>query len=236
MCSDEIVSGKAGHSCVGAINVPSAIRSGHSLALGGPVNRATDAAVSSSGDRDNAIYGGRLDSNMKLRNIKIRSDFPPERSVLFVCMGNICRSPTAESVFRRHATLAGLQDQLFIDSAGIGDWHAGEAPDSRAVTHARKRGYDLTALRARQVDLDDFTRFHWIFAMDLHNLRDLQALSPPGFGGHLGLFLDVVPEIGLREVPDPYFGGAAGFETVLDLTERASEALLARIAAVHQLR
>jgi hypothetical protein len=91
MCSDEIVSGKAGHSCVGAINVPSAIRSGHSLALGGPVNRATDAAVSSSGDRDNAIYGGRLASNMKLRNIKIRSDFPPERSVLFVCMGSTAR-------------------------------------------------------------------------------------------------------------------------------------------------
>ena len=88
MCSDEIVSRKAGHGCVGAINVPSAICSGHSMALGGPVNRATDAAVSSSGDRDNAIYGGRLDSNMKLRNIKIRSDFPPERSVLFVCMGN----------------------------------------------------------------------------------------------------------------------------------------------------
>lgn len=173
---------------------------------------------------------------MNVRKLKIRNDLPPERSVLFVCMGNICRSPTAESVFRKHVSLAGLQDQLFIDSAGIGDWHAGESPDSRAVTHARRRGYDLSALRARQVMLDDFTRFHWIFAMDQHNLRDLKALSPPDFAGHLELFLDVVPEIGRRDVPDPYFGGASGFETVLDLTELASKALLARISALHQLR
>ena len=167
---------------------------------------------------------------------KKRNDIPPERSVLFVCMGNICRSPTAESIFRRHATLAGLQQKLLIDSAGIGDWHAGEPPDNRAITHARRRGYDLAPLRARQVTLDDFTRFHWIFAMDLHNLRDLEALRPPDFSGYLGLFLDLVPGIGRREVPDPYFGGPDGFETVLDLTERASEALLARIVALHDLR
>jgi protein-tyrosine phosphatase len=151
-------------------------------------------------------------------------------------MGNICRSPTAESVFRMHVTRAGLQDQLLIDSAGIGDWHVGQPPDSRAIMHASRRGYDLSALRARQVVLADFSRFLWIFAMDLRNLRDLKALCPPTFAGHLGLFLDLVPGLGHREVPDPYFGGAAGFETVLELTERASEVLLARIADVHQLR
>jgi len=167
---------------------------------------------------------------------KPRHDFPFERSVLFVCMGNICGSPTAEAVFRTHVMHAGLQDELLIDSAGIGDWHVGQPPDSRAIAYGRRRGYDLSPLRARQVGIEDFTRFAWILAMDLRNLRDLKALCPPSYAGHLGLFLDLVPGIDRREVPDPYFGGAAGFETVLELTERASEALLAKIAAVHQLR
>ena len=170
-----------------------------------------------------------------MRN-KNRVDLPPERSVLFVCMGNICRSPTAEAVFRAHATRAGFGQQLMIDSAGIGDWHVGQPPDHRAVAHARRRGYDMAALRARQVVVDDFARFDWIFAMDLRNLRDLQALRPSSYGGHLGLLLDLVPDIGRREVPDPYFGGAAGFEKVLELTERACEALLTRIADAQQLR
>jgi protein-tyrosine phosphatase len=161
---------------------------------------------------------------------------PPERSVLFVCMGNICRSPTAESVFRAHALRAGVHDRLLIDSAGIGDWHVGLPPDERAITHARRRGYDLSSLRARQVALDDFTRFQWIFAMDRRNLRDLSALRPASYTGHLGLFLDMVPNTTLREVPDPYFGGSEGFETVLELCERASEALLARMISVHDLR
>lgn len=150
-------------------------------------------------------------------------------SVLFVCMGNICRSPTAESVFRERARRAGWDGQLQIESAGIGDWHVGQPPDDRAIAHARRRGYDLATLRARQVCRDDFTRFDFILAMDLRNLRDLEALRPSACKGYLGLFLDFVPELGLREVPDPYFGGSDGFETVLELTERASEALLAHI-------
>ena len=157
-------------------------------------------------------------------------------SVLFVCMGNICRSPTAEAVFRTHASGAGLAQKLRIESAGIGDWHVGQPPDARAIAHGRRRGYDLSGLRARQVSADDFARFDWIFAMDLRNLRDLKALCPPSFAGHLGLFLDLVPDIGRREVPDPYFGGAPGFETVLELVERASQALLARISEKQQPR
>ena len=155
-------------------------------------------------------------------------------SVLFVCMGNICRSPTAEAVFREHAARAGLGGRLLIESAGIGDWHVGEAPDRRAIVHARRRGYDMAALRARQVRREDFTRFAWILAMDMHNLRDLVALRPSDYPGHLGLLLDFVPGIGAREVPDPYFGGPEGFEAVLDLMERASVALLARIQATER--
>ncbi len=150
-------------------------------------------------------------------------------SVLFVCTGNICRSPTAEAVFREHAARAGLDGSLLIESAGTGAWHVGEPPDHRAIVHARRRGYDLAALRARQVQREDFTRFAWILAMDMHNLRDLVALRPARYPGHLGLLLDFVPDIGTREVPDPYFGGPEGFEAVLDLMERASAALLARI-------
>jgi len=154
---------------------------------------------------------------------------PVLASVLFVCMGNICRSPTAEAVFREQAKRAGMLDQLVIESAGIGDWHVGQAPDDRAITHARRRGYDLGPLRARQVCREDFARFDYILAMDLRNLRDLKALMPPGYGGYVGLLLDFAPRLGLREVPDPYFGSAEGFETVLELTERACEALLAHI-------
>lgn len=150
-------------------------------------------------------------------------------SVLFVCMGNICRSPTAESVFREHAQRAGLLDEILIESAGIGDWHVGQPPDKRAIAHARRRGYNLEALRARQVTREDFARFDFILAMDRRNLRDLKALEPDDYDGHLGLFLDFAPHLGLREVPDPYYGGAEGFETVLELTERASEGLLAHI-------
>jgi protein-tyrosine phosphatase len=158
-----------------------------------------------------------------------------DASVLFVCMGNICRSPTAESVFRAHVERAGFQHRLLIESAGIGHWHVGQPPDERAIVHGRRRGYDLSCLRARQVVREDFVRFDWILAMDLHNLRDLEILRPATYSGHLGLFLDLVPDLRLREVPDPYFGGADGFEQVLELTERASQALLERILHAHQL-
>ena len=165
-----------------------------------------------------------------MRHAANRASAKPTRaSVLFVCMGNICRSPTAESVFRDNAQRAGLLDELRIESAGIGDWHVGQPPDKRAILHARRRGYALEALRARQVARADFARFDFILAMDLRNLRDLKALRPPDYSGYLGLFMDFAPHLGVREVPDPYYGGAEGFEMVLELTERASEGLLAYI-------
>jgi protein-tyrosine phosphatase len=152
-------------------------------------------------------------------------------SVLFVCLGNICRSPTAEGVFRHRAHLAGLGDRILVASAGTGDWHVGEPPDRRAIVHAARRGYDLRRQRARQLCAADFERFRWILAMDRANLRDIAAQRPSGHAGHLGLFLDLAPELGVREVPDPYYGGADGFERVLDLIEAASDSLLDRIRA-----
>ena len=149
--------------------------------------------------------------------------------VLFVCMGNICRSPTAEGVFRVAAARAGLLERLHIDSAGTHGYHAGEPPDHRAIVAARARGYDIAARRARQVDRDDFARFHWILAMDQANLRVLTELRPREYQGHLGLFLDLAPEVGTREMPDPYYGGAAGFQRVLDLSEVVSNTLVARL-------
>ena len=159
------------------------------------------------------------------------SSFPtyPESSVLFVCMGNICRSPTAEGVFRTAVAQVGLAHRIHADSAGTGDWHVGDPPDRRAIQAARRRGYDLTTLRARQVEIGDFDRFGWILAMDATNLRRLEAMRPGGYEGHLGLFLDLAPHLGVREVPDPYYGGPEGFERVLDLVESASAALLARL-------
>ncbi|WP_369602264.1 low molecular weight protein-tyrosine-phosphatase [Hahella sp. SMD15-11] len=150
------------------------------------------------------------------------------QGVLFVCLGNICRSPTAEAVFRHRAKQAGLRD-LLVDSCGTGGWHVGEAPDRRAQAAARARGYDLSALRARQVSPSDFSRFDWILAMDEQNLADLQRLCPDNWRGHLGLFLELAPELGVREVPDPYYGGPEGFDRVLDLIEVASDALIGRL-------
>lgn len=150
-------------------------------------------------------------------------------SVLFVCLGNICRSPTAEGIFRERAARAGMADRIVVASAGTGDWHVGEPPDRRAIAQAAKRGYDLRKLRARQVCEDDFQRFGWILAMDRANLRELASMRPPDHDGHLGLFLDLAPGLGAREVPDPYYGGTDGFEHVLDLIEAASDSLLEKI-------
>jgi protein-tyrosine phosphatase len=151
--------------------------------------------------------------------------------ILFVCMGNICRSPTAEGVFRAVAARAGLIDRLRIDSAGTLDCHSGAPPDRRAALAARKRGYDIAALRARKVETADFARFDHIYAMDRMNLQVLADMRPADHRGHLGLFLDLAPELGVREVPDPYQGGPEGFEHVLDLIEHASAVLAQRIAA-----
>jgi protein-tyrosine phosphatase len=146
-------------------------------------------------------------------------------------MGNICRSPTAEGVFRDLAQRAGLGESLLVDSAGTGDWHVGAPPDRRAVQAAKRRGYDLSPLRARQVEPADFARFGWILAMDQQNLRALEAMRPVDYPGHVGLLLALQPELGIDEVPDPYYGGPEGFEHVLDLVESALTALLERVRA-----
>ncbi len=151
-------------------------------------------------------------------------------AVLFVCMGNICRSPTLEGVFRTMAAQSGIQ-RIHVDSAATHDYHTGAHPDERAILAARRRGFDIAALRARTITRADFDRFGWIFAMDRANLRSLGSICPPDYSGHLGLLLDLLPELGLRDVPDPYYGGTQGFERVLDLAEAASEALVARLVA-----
>ena len=131
-------------------------------------------------------------------------------NILFVCLGNICRSPTAEGVFRQRVRAAGLEDRVHIDSAGTGDWHVGKAPDGRSTRAAAARGYDLSSLRARQVQREDFQRFDLILAMDQDNLARLQSLRSATGGAELDLFLRRY-DLALDEVPDPYYGGSTGF-------------------------
>ncbi len=156
------------------------------------------------------------------------------RSVLFVCLGNICRSPTAHGVFEGMVAARGLADRIAVDSAGTGDWHIGHPPDARMQAAAQARGYDLAHLRARQVEPEDFLRFDHILAMDEANLRDLEAIRPAGGKAELRLFLDYAPDAHCREVPDPYYGGEAGFYEVIDLVEQASEGLLETLLAAQQ--
>ncbi len=153
--------------------------------------------------------------------------------VLFVCMGNICRSPTAEAVFRARVEEAGLSDAIRIDSAGTHDYHIGEPPDTRTQRAALKRGYDMSMLRGRQVERADFGRFDYVLAMDNANLSILERLRPDDADAHLGLFLEFAARHAEREVPDPYYGGADGFERVLDMVEDASAGLLAHIRERH---
>lgn len=155
-------------------------------------------------------------------------------NVLFVCLGNICRSPTAHGVFQQLINHHQLQHAIQVDSAGTGDWHIGRAPDQRSAATALRRGYDLSVLRARQVSPDDFVHFNYILAMDAQNLSDLQRMRPANFRGELELFLHY-GKSDLREVPDPYYGGADGFEQVLDLVEEAAQGLLETIAHQYQL-
>jgi protein-tyrosine phosphatase len=150
--------------------------------------------------------------------------------VLFVCLGNICRSPTAEGVFRQLVAARGLSDRIEVDSAGTGGWHAGDPPDPRTVQAAARRGLDLSTLRARQVRREDFAAFDHVLAMDEANLRALELLRGDSARARLRLFLACAPDVGCTEVPDPYDGGPAGFERVLDLCEAAARALLDEIA------
>ena len=153
--------------------------------------------------------------------------------VLFVCMGNICRSPTAEAVFRHYVEKAGLVEHILIDSAGTHDYHIGDAPDVRTQRAARQRGYDMSNLRGRQVEAGDFNRFDYVLAMDEANLSILQSLRPSDAQSHLGLFLEFAEHHTEREVPDPYFGGSDGFERVLDMVEDAANGLLQHVRQHH---
>lgn len=162
-----------------------------------------------------------------------REEMKKNISVVFVCMGNICRSPTAEAVFRHYVEQEGLAQYIHIDSAGTHDYHIGDAPDARTQQSAKQRGYDMSMLRGRQVEAGDFKRFDYVLAMDDANLAILQRLRPRDAQSHLGLFLEFAERHTEREVPDPYYGGADGFERVLDMVEDAAGGLLRHIRQQH---
>lgn len=149
--------------------------------------------------------------------------------VLMVCTGNICRSPTAEAVLRHLAEQAGVANRIEVDSAGTTDYHVGEPPDRRSQQHARRRGFDLSALRARQVQAADFEAFDWLIAMDRGHLAELQAEAPAQGRARMALLMDFADDPRGGEVPDPYYGGAAGFDDVLDRVEAGCRGLLARL-------
>jgi protein-tyrosine phosphatase len=163
--------------------------------------------------------------------------------VLFVCLGNICRSPTAHGVFQQRVNELGLQQQIDVDSAGTAGWHEGRSPDPRSIEAAAKQGYDLTELRASQVQQQDFQRYDYVLAMDASNLADLQQLCPPDYRGELTLFLrygtdlDGLPNTAdSLQVPDPYYGDGDGFLQVIQLIEQASDGLLRRLISTHALQ
>lgn len=156
----------------------------------------------------------------------------PVIQVLMVCLGNICRSPTAHGVFRQRVQRAGLDGCVWVDSAGTAAYHIGEPPDPRSVQAASARGYDLTDLRARQVTVEDFRQFHYVLAMDHDNLRDLRLRCPLMYRDKLRLLMSF-GDPGAAVVPDPYYSGPEGFEQVLDLVEAAADGLLHHIIDQH---
>jgi len=147
--------------------------------------------------------------------------------VLFVCLGNICRSPTAEAVFRKRAQQARLE--VIIDSAGTSGWHIGEPPDPRSIEAGEARGYSFKGQASRKVIRADFGEFDHVLAMDEKNLAALKEICPESYLPRIGLFLDYVPNSSVREVPDPYYGGDGGFMRVRDLIEQASDGLIAAL-------
>jgi protein-tyrosine phosphatase len=151
--------------------------------------------------------------------------------VLMVCLGNICRSPTAEAMLRRKVREAGLADRIEVDSAGTAGYHVGSPPDGRAIAHGERRGLKMKALRGRKVSREDFDRFDFILAMDEENLADLESIRPPAARARLALLMSYAPHAGSKVVPDPYYGSADGFERVLDLVESACEGFLGSLAS-----
>lgn len=149
--------------------------------------------------------------------------------LLFVCLGNICRSPMAEGVFRRVAEEEGFAHLFEIDSAGLGDWHLGQAPDTRAQSAARRRGVDISGQAARQVTHADYARFDLLLAMDGSNFAELIELAPEDARHKIRRFLDFAPHVSAQDVPDPFYGGRAGFDHALDLIEAAARGLLAEL-------
>lgn len=154
-------------------------------------------------------------------------------AVLFVCMGNICRSPTAQGVMEARLLREGLADRVVVDSAGTHDYHIGKPPDERAQAVARKRGIEIGRQRARQAERDDFEQFDYVLAMDRDNLELLRAICPRGKEARLELFLAYAPHLERQDVPDPYWGGPDGFERVLDMIEAAADGLIAAIRQRH---
>ena len=149
--------------------------------------------------------------------------------ILFVCSGNICRSPSADAIMRRMIKDRGLEDKVMCDGAGMHGLHAGEAPDPRSTKAASKRGYDLSPLRARQFRASDFDKFTLILGMDYSHLHDIQAMAPSNMTCELDLFLNYTNHPSVTEVPDPYYGGPDGFEHVLDLVEYGCEKILEKL-------
>jgi protein-tyrosine phosphatase len=158
--------------------------------------------------------------------IKEPEESPAMRRVLFVCMGNICRSPTAEGVFRKLLAERAPELEVLTDSAGTHGYHDGAPPDPRACRAAERRGVDLTSLRARRVTEQDFERFELVLAMDEQNVEFLLEICPVEYRDRVKLLLEFAPHLGRREVPDPYYGGTTGFEHVLDLVEEAAAGLV----------
>lgn len=154
-------------------------------------------------------------------------------SILFVCLGNICRSPIAEGVFRNRLHAAGLDDSIEIDSAGTAAWHQGKKPDSRMIAAGSEHGYDISGLRARQVTEADFYHYDLILAMDEENLMNLEDIAPHDGKARLKLFLSYANGIKEREVPDPYFGGTEGFIHVIRLVENAADGLISELTEAH---
>ena len=171
----------------------------------------------------------RIRSQLGGREVPAQPAVAADFSVLFVCMGNICRSPTVEGVFRRAVESELAEYTIAIDSAGTHAYHVGEAPDPRARRAAERRGVDLSTLRARRIEAQDFTRFDLILGMDPLNMVVMEEICPPEYRERVRLLLEFAPAVEREDVPDPYYGGSNGFEYVLDLAEQASAGLIAHI-------